>query len=309
MFDTPILLLIFNRPEQTQKVFDAIRLRQPKFFYIAADGPRPHHPADEKLTMQCRQIVSDVDWPCEIKTLFRASNLGCGAAPAEAISWFFDQVDEGIILEDDCLPSESFFDYCTALLQKYRNDQQIMAVCGTSYQPRPLDHYSYYFSKYIHVWGWASWKRAWQRYRFQLSEESMVTRKAVIDKMFANPRERRMWVHNMMLIENGLDAWDYQFMYWTWKNDGLAIIPWENMVSNIGFGTLATHTRNHQSEQANMPRHDIAVIKHPEKVKAHLKADRYERFHILIESPYTLYKNRLKSVIRRLFKLFRLEHG
>jgi hypothetical protein len=309
MFKTPVLLLIFNRPEQTRKVFDELRRQAPQYLYIAADGPRVRHPEDQALAAQCREIVSHVDWDCEVKTLFRSENLGCGAAPAGAITWFFDQVEEGIILEDDCLPNESFFRYCESLLERYRYDSRIMAICGTSYQSEPLDNHTYYFSRYVHVWGWASWKRAWASYSFNLAGEHEATREAVIRKTFTNGRERRMWVHNMQLIVNGLDAWDYQLMYWIWKNDGLAIVPWRNMVSNIGFGELATHTLNSSSAQANIARHDIIAVSHPLNVRLNKKADSYERYHILIPTALAHYKLRMHAVLRGLKRLLRFKNG
>lgn len=306
MRDTPVLLLIFNRPEQTRRVFEVIRRQAPKLLFIAADGPRPGNKKDPELVKECRQITTMIDWDCTVQTRFRESNLGCGAAPADAISWFFGQVDEGIILEDDCEPNDSFFDYCHAVLQKYRDDPSIMAVCGTSYQPKPLDQNSYYFSRYVHVWGWATWSRAWSKYNFDLSGEDVRTRQNVIDNTFFNPRERRLWAHNMRSIINGLDAWDYQWMYWIWKNNGLVIIPWKNMVSNIGFGELATHTLDADSPQANIHRHELSELIHPDKIGAHRGAERYERYHILIPSAYDYYKGRLTAIFKRIKRLLTL---
>ncbi|HEY8929504.1 MAG TPA: nucleotide-diphospho-sugar transferase [Mucilaginibacter sp.] len=304
MFNTPVLFLIFNRPGQTQHTFDAIRSQRPAQLFIAADGPR--HAADEPLTARCREIVSNVDWDCEVKTLFRTENLGCGAGPANAITWFFEQVEAGIILEDDCVPNKSFFSYCTELLEKFRNDPRIMVISGTSYQIRPLNNDTYYFSKYIHVWGWASWRRAWSRYSFSLADEDEQTRRMVIHQAFSNWRERRLWVYNMKIIVNGLDAWDYQLMYWLWKNDGLAVVPWKNMVSNIGFDEQATHTFDGRSFQANMPRHEIIHIKHPEKVNLHKNADRYERYHILIPPGYRYILQRIHAAAKRLARILKL---
>jgi hypothetical protein len=304
MLHTPVLLLIFNRPNTTAKVFWALREQRPKYLYIAADGPRPGNPADEKLCGDCMAIVAGIDWDCEVKTLFRTENLGCGAGPATAITWFFSQVDAGIILEDDCIPNTSFFRYCETLLVKYKDTPEVMMVCGTSYQPRPLNLDTYYFSKYPHAWGWASWKRAWQHYQFSLADESEGTRETVIKSTFSHARERKLWVHNLRHIINGLDAWDYQWMYWIWKNDGHCITPWKNMISNIGFGPQATHTFDPSSEQASMQQYEISALIHPEKIGINHKADKYERFNILIESDGKYFLKRCKAALKRIRRIF-----
>lgn len=305
MFQTPILFLIFNRPEQTKKVFEAIRKIKPKQLFIAADAPRKSHHEDVARCAQCKAIVAEVNWDCELKTLYRTENLGCGAGPATAITWFFEQVEQGIILEDDCLPNESFFTFCEEMLQKYQGVKEVMMVCGTSYQNRPFDNYSYYFSKYTHVWGWATWRRAWDKYNFKLNAEDELTRNQVINKTFKNKREQKLWAYNFKIIINGLDAWDYQWMYWIWKNNGLTIIPWKNLVSNIGFGEQATHTRDVDSKQAKMPRYALQDIIHPPKVKRNLPAERYERFQVLIPSNYRFYNQKLISGINKLLQIFK----
>jgi hypothetical protein len=303
MVNTPVLFLIFNRPETTQRVFNEIRRQQPKHLFIAADGPRDNQPNDAALCHQTRAIATNVDWDCEVKTLFRDQNLGCGAAPASAITWFFNQVDEGIILEDDCIPNTSFFTFCETLLEKYRNIPSVMMICGTSYQPQKRDAASYYFSSYPHAWGWATWKRAWANYNFSLSGESEETRAAVVKQSFALQRERQLWVRNFRLIINGLDAWDYQWMYWIWKNKGVCVVPWQNMISNIGFGSHATHTFDNASSQAAMKQHNIMQIIHPVHIAINKQADQYERFNILIEPNSAFYLKRIKAAANRIRRI------
>ena len=306
MFSTPVLFLIFNRPDTTRIVFEQIRKRKPEKLFIAADGPRTKHPPDKLLCARCIEIVSAVDWECEVKTLIRTQNMGCGAAPASAITWFFQQVTEGIILEDDCVPNDSFFDYAASLLQFYRENPEIMMICGTSYQPHPLNDDSFYFSRYPHVWGWATWRRAWERYNFDLSGESEAERAAVISKTFPNAREQKLWRDNMRMIINGLDAWDYQLMYWMWKNDAMCIVPWRNMISNIGFGKHATHTSDSGSAQSAMPQYDIKEIHFPQTIALNPDADRYERSHIFIDPAGVYLKKRLAAAFRRLKRIFGL---
>ncbi len=309
MLNTPVLFLIFNRPATTQKVFEQIRQQKPRQLFIAADGPRANKPDDLKLCQQTRAIASDIDWTCEVKTLFRDQNMGCGAAPANAITWFFNQVDEGIILEDDCIPNTSFFSFCETLLERYRNTPNVMMICGTSYQPKKLDTASYYFSAYPHAWGWATWKRAWANYNFSLDGESEETRTAIIKRSFTLRREHKLWIRNLEHIINGLDAWDYQWMYWIWKNNGVCIIPWLNMVSNIGFGSHATHTFDNASSQAAMRQHIIAQIIHPPHIAINKQADRYERFNILIEPSRIFYINRIKAAAKKIRRFFLENNG
>ena len=162
MFSTPILFMIFNRPDTTQQVFAKIRGQKPKFLFIAADGPRANHPADAELCQATRNVALNIDWECEVKTLFREENLGYGVAPAEAITWFFENVEQGIILEDDIDTDPSFFTFCEELLNYYKNDEQIMRISDSYFfaDLKPKDTVnSYYFSKQIHGWGWATWRR------------------------------------------------------------------------------------------------------------------------------------------------------
>ena len=167
--NTPVLFLIFNRPETTEIVFSVIRKAEPPRLYVAADGPRPDYPNDAESCEIVRAIATDVNWDCKVKTLFRDQNLGCKLAASKAIDWFFEQELEGIILEDDCLPDQSFFWFCQELLGKYRDDTRIMHIGGTNFQfGKERTKYSYYFSRYAHVWGWASWRRAWKFYDVEM---------------------------------------------------------------------------------------------------------------------------------------------
>ncbi|MBA4056200.1 MAG: nucleotide-diphospho-sugar transferase, partial [Marivirga sp.] len=161
--ETPVLLLIFNRPDTTRRVFEAIRKARPKRLFVAADGPRQHKPEDADRCAKARKIATDVDWECEVKTFFRDTNVGCGRGPSGGISWFFEHVDEGIILEDDCLPSPLFFRFCAELLERYRDDKRVMEIGGNTFMDEANrdKEYSYYFSSHNNIWGWATWKRAW----------------------------------------------------------------------------------------------------------------------------------------------------
>src|SRR5258708_3549575 len=172
-FNTPILFLIFNRPFPTRRVFAEIRKARPAKLFVAADGPRPDKPEDLETCRETREIIKDIDWPCEVQTLFRDKNLGCGVAVSGAITWFFQNVEQGIILEDDCLPDPSFFPFCTELLERYKDDERILLISGNFLQQKNkkfMVKASYYGTLIPHLWGWASWRRAWAKYDFNLTK-------------------------------------------------------------------------------------------------------------------------------------------
>lgn len=261
-FATPVLLLIFNRPDHTQKVFDQLRKLQPKFLFIGADGPRADNPADIELTRQCREIILQIDWPCEVKTLFRSENRGCGNGPAEAITWFFDHVPAGIILEDDVLPDMSFFSYCSQMLEMFYDDERIMHVSGCyfldNFLPKSQDQY--YFSKHVHVWGWATWKRAWGLYDYEIKDYSPIRSTGMLKKYYGK-KYYTLWEDAFNLIkQTNLDAWDYQWMFTLCQNNGVAINPTRNLTSNIGFDNQATHTKNSNSIFTTISRSSIPGI-------------------------------------------------
>lgn len=264
---TPILFLIFNRPDTTEKVFEAIRKAKPKHLFIAADGPRENKPGEKEKCEETRRITEKVDWPCEVERLYRKENLGCKLGVSSAITWFFDNVEEGIILEDDCLPDQSFFNFCSEMLKKYRYDTRVMHISGDNYQPeiRKEDD-SYYFSNYPNIWGWATWKRCWTKYSVDI--RGWNKSKKILNKF--NIIERAYWANNFDLVAyNKLDTWDYQWIFNIFKNNGLAVISGVNLVNNIGFRNDATHTKSN-------PRLNFATesIKLPLKMKNIIAVDK-----------------------------------
>lgn len=277
MFDTPILFLIFNRPEITQRVFEEIRKQKPKFLFIAADGPRQDNKQDlEKCQVTRNLVVKGIDWDCEVKTLFRDKNLGCGIAVSEAITWFFNNVEQGIILEDDCMPHFSFFGYCETLLEKYKNNENVYGISGNNFQNGLLrGDASYFFSNYSHIWGWASWKRAWKYYDFNLENLEGFEKSKIINKIDKRKTFKNYWIliFKKTAIKE-IDTWDYQWLFTIWYNRGIMIAPNVNLISNIGFGKQATHTTL-DSPFANMITQNIGKISHPKNTKINKKADRY----------------------------------
>lgn len=281
----PVLLLVFNRPDTTARVFEAIRAARPTRLYVAADGPRDNRPGELERCAEVRRIATAVDWPCEVKTLFRDRNLGSRQAVFEAVSWFFQCEPEGIILEDDTLPEPTFFNYCAELLEWYRNDDRVMAVCGGGYgDAECFQHSSYTFGRVFDPWGWASWRRAWQ-----INDGSFHG----LDKF---KRRLRLigptgfdcgayWLRMFNKTENGLfDAWDFPWMFSIFRAGGLVAFPATNLISNLGFRVDATHTlprangeKHHLAEMQNFP---LALpISHPQHVRRNVdfEVDFYTR--------------------------------
>jgi hypothetical protein len=253
----PVLFLIFNRPEPTREVFEAIRAYQPSRLYVAADGPRPEKGGEWTLCAETRSVLKGVDWDCKVETLFRDQNLGCGAAVSEAINWFFDQEEEGIILEDDCLPDPSFFSFCEEMLDRYRDQPEVGSVSGNNFLPRGLHmEQPYGFSKYVQIWGWATWRRFWKNYDFKLVGDWEEWEK-IVRRVNPVQNQANYWLQIFKTLRAGLiDTWDYQVMFSSWRHEYVHIFPSQNLVANLGYGTDATHT-NFQSPLAHLPRESI----------------------------------------------------
>ena len=277
MFETPVLYLIFNRVDTTSKVFARIKEIKPAYFYIAADGPRKEKEGEREQCEAVRKYVLDnIDWNCDVKTLFREQNLGCGKGVSSAITWFFENVEEGIILEDDCLPSISFFPFCSELLERYRNNDNVFVISGNNFQNKKRGKASYYFSAYGHVWGWASWRRAWNNYNFSLQDLKDDEFKKCLELFFHTKPEREYWYEIFCKMKyHPIDTWDYQWMIIHWINKGINILPNSNLITNIGFNEYATHTKHFINGISELDSFDISNLKHPEDIKINRKADLY----------------------------------
>jgi hypothetical protein len=262
--ETPVLFLIFNRPEPTARVFATIRAQRPQQLFIAADGARDDRPGEAELVRQTRELASQVDWPCEVRTLFRASNLGCGGAVSGAITWFFEHVAEGIILEDDCLPHPDFFPYCQTLLARYRHEPSVGTIAGTHFLPAALPcPQSHYASKYFQMWGWATWRRVWALYDFDLHGLTQGEWFALLDRTHPNPTEAGYWREVYKnLSARVVDTWDFQMFFSCWRAGLNHVMPGRNLISNIGYGLDATHT-NFTSPMANLPTQPLTVGPEP----------------------------------------------
>jgi hypothetical protein len=232
----PVLLLVFNRPEHTRRVMEVIRRARPSRLYVAADGPSSSN-HDVDLCEATRAIALDVDWPCDVMTLLRPENLGCRAAVSEGISWFFEHETEGIVLEDDCVPHETFFAYCQELLTTYRDDPRVMCISGSRLSPEAsAAEGSYSLARTVGIWGWASWRRAWDLYDLEMSSWPADRRGDLLRRI--NPDDRGFRTFWRTLFDQAwrgrIDTWDYQWVYACWRHGGLTAIPRRNLVQNIG---------------------------------------------------------------------------
>lgn len=271
--DTPIIFIIFNRPITTQKVFDEIKKIKPKYLYVIADGPRPNKPNEIKLCHQTRKIIEQVNWPCKIIKDYSKSNLGCKIRLSSGITNAFKSYDQAIILEDDCMPNNSFFKFCEEMLFKYKNIDDIMCITGDNFlfNKQSIITDSYYFSEYPNIWGWATWKRAWNKYDVKISSwptnKSNSKYPSNFNKMFD------------MVYENKIDTWDIQWLYSCLVNKGLTIVPSKNLVSNIGFGNNSTHT-TFKTIVADMKTEELSFpLNHPQHIIPNTSADKISRYH------------------------------
>lgn len=241
-----VLMLVFNRPDVTEQVFQAVRSARPPRLYIAADGPRPGRLQDQETTAQVREVIKQVDWPCEVHTRFLTVNLGCRDAVSSAIDWFFSKEEQGIVLEDDVLPSPAFFIYCDTMLERYKHDQRVFSVVGNNLVEPWYQHpQSHFFSNVFFVWGWASWRRAWKHYDVNIAQWPKT--KLQVGQPPYRPTQklhRAYWnlVFDLTYKQQIATCWDHQWTYTHWVQDALCVTPSRNLVQNIGFGTEATHT-------------------------------------------------------------------
>jgi hypothetical protein len=273
---TPVLFLIFNRPETTKKVFNEIKKAKPSQLFVAADGPRADKPGEKGKCEQARKIIEQIDWECEVKTLFRDKNLGCKLAVSSAIDWFFENVEEGIILEDDCLPAQSFFWFCQELIGKYREKSKIMHINGTNWQfGDKYGNNDYYFSKLSSVWGWATWKSAWKHYDVEMTLFPNFLKEKKIDRIFENNEIKTHFIKIFKKAFNDeVDTWDYQWYFARLLNRGISIFPNTNLVENIGFCDNSLHTKNLNDVRRFNQVHEIDFpLTHAKIITVNKKAD------------------------------------
>lgn len=300
-FQTPILLLVFNRPELTKRLLKSLEQVKPKNIFVVADGPRENNLQDFPLCQSVRDLFSNLNWECSVYRLFRDNNLGCAKSVSDGITWFFKHNEHGIILEDDCIANPSFFPFCETLLERYKTEKNIFHISGNNFQDGIMrGDGDYYYSIFNHLWGWATWKRAWEHFNFDINNEmtsefkKFVNNKKIID-YFSKQFE--------LVKESKLDSWGFRWTYACWENKALSVLPNQNLVSNIGFGPDATHTIQKDSSQSNLEAMTIHFpLNYPKEIKRSLNADIYtfQKVFQPKESLERKIKNRIRPFINRL---------
>jgi hypothetical protein len=264
---TPVALIIFNRPEVTRRVFEAVRKARPAKLLLIADGPRPSRPDDAENCRLTREIVTDVDWPCEVLTNFSETNIGCKRRVAGGLDWVFAEVEDAIILEDDCLPHPDFFPFCAEMLEKYRHDDRVFHISGNHFRTTgERNPESYYFSRYTFSWGWATWRRAWKYFDVDIKLWPVVRDGGWLRDFLGDAAAARRFTREFQAIYDGKvnTVWDFQWGLACWIHSGLAIRPHVNLISNIGFSDNATHTKDPDYPGANLPTAPMEFpLRHP----------------------------------------------
>jgi hypothetical protein len=272
----PVAFMIFNRPDLTERVFAEIARAKPDRLFVIADGPRAGVADDEEKCRAARAVIEKVDWPCEVSTNYSDVNLGCAHRPSSGLRWLFEQVDEAVILEDDCLPHPSFFRFCDELLERYRDDTRVMHVSGNQFLTKPPTSLSYLFSRYCLSWGWATWRRAFQYYDFNISLWPELRDTGWLVDNLRDAREVDHWrrifdrTHADVAAVN---TWDFQWVFACWAQSGLSVLPSVNLVSNIGFRSDATHTKEKSGHRANGNNELSFPLRHPAHMVRDLDAD------------------------------------
>jgi hypothetical protein len=299
---TPVTFIIFKRPDTTEKVFEVIRHIKPSKLFVIADGPRADYDGEAEKCESARAIIERVDWDCEVVKNYSDVNLGCAKRVSSGLDWVFSNVEETIILEDDCIPHPTFFQFCEELLKKYRYDTRIASITAQNAQMgRKRTNYSYYFSAYSHCWGWASWRRAWQSYDLNIKLWKEVQESNILNNILMDERAVSYWSRVFQSVYDNPAGitWDYQWTFACWMQGALSIIPHVNLVSNVGLGADSTNfTSGQEFSFMNMPTEAMGFpLLHPPFMVRNLEADKFIQKTVYGESTLQMVKQELKKVI------------
>ncbi len=276
----PIVFLIFNRPELTAKVFEAIRQVQPPLLFVVADGPRPDRANEASKCQQTRAVLNGVDWNCQVLTNYSEVNLGCAKRVSSGLNWVFEQVESAIILEDDCFPHPTFFRYCEELLEYYQHEERVMSIAGTNFQfGQKKTQYSYYYSGFHDCWGWATWRRAWQYFDFEMKLWPQLRDQGFLAQKLPHKRAVQYWTEEFQDTYDGrINSWFYRWLLSCWVQQGLGIRPQVNLVSNLGFSV--TDSSNTLVEASKVPYASMQIkeisfpLQHPPEIQQDYQADK-----------------------------------
>lgn len=301
----PVLILGFNRPHHLRRLIHHLRTIAPPVIYCAQDGPRENKPTDRELCAQVTAIWDEIDWKCEKHMLRRDKNAGCQLGVSSAISWFFSKEEAGIILEDDCIPDKSFFQFCSQLLTRYKQTPTIMHISGDNFCPNSLvpTESSYRFSHYPHCWGWATWRRAWEKFDVSLTSWPEKKKNGWLQQRFSSPIARFFWSRMFDGVYNKkIDSWAIAWVFSCWNENGIAVLPNKNLVRNIGFDMASTHTPDPHSPLANRTAYTLSFpLQHPGTIQVNSRCDGYDqRFVYEQRTPQQL----LSFALRKIQRLF-----
>lgn len=300
LFSTPILFVIFNRPDTTKLVFEAIRKIKPTKLYIVADGAREKKKGELNLCEDTRLVTENIDWECEVFRKYSDKNLGCKVNMSNGISWFFENEEQGIILEDDCLPDQSFFSYCQELLNKYKNVDKVKMISGNNFQfGRKYGEASYFFSNFPNIWGWATWRRAWRDYDIEMKSYPEFKKNKKIINIFRDKRIQKFMIKLFdRLYSNKMNTWAGRWAYAIYNSGGVSIAPNVNLVSNIGFGKNSTNTKKEDNISNNIPTEALGEIIHPNRIVVSEEADDFLFQKIFYKNIFEKIINRIKMYLK-----------
>lgn len=304
MYEIPILLVLYNRPFETHNLFQQLHELKPAKLYVAADGPIEQDQQDAANCFRARCVIMP-EWPCKVKNFHNDIHLGKSKMIYQAIKWFFENENEGVILFDDCMPHLDFFPYCQELLKRYRDDKRVFHIGGVNLRKhvkalkrkhKKHDDCSYYFSAYANTWGFATWKDRWEDFDMDISKLEGANFNQLVKQYTRRPKERQYWQRRFNLIKKTQEPiWDYQYNFHIWLNSGLAITPTTNLVTNVG---VRTKSSKHKVRRLIRKAYPILPLKHPETIALDNKADRFMFKQIYSRAFIKVFANWINDVIK-----------
>lgn len=303
--NVPVVFVVFNRPDTTAKVFEAIRKARPSTLFVISDAPRLEKAGEAEQCKAVRKIVDSVDWDCEVLKNYAEVNMGCAKRISSGLDWVFEHCQEAIILEDDCLPDPTFFPFCQTLLERYRHDDRVMSISGQNCQfGQSRTPYSYYFSRYSHCWGWATWQRAWQHFDFDMTLLPEVESRGLLRNILDDDAAVRLWRHILHSTASGqVSSWAFRWTFACWMHGGLSVISDENLISNIGFGNSSTNTANSKSKLSDLPTKALAFpLAHPPYVIRNAIADAFVQRHVYDRPWPRLLRKKVRRGVKKMLR-------
>ena len=300
MFNVPVVIIVFNRPDTTRKLLSTLKIIEPAKLFVIADAAREGVADESEKVKATRNLIEDIDWPCEISKNYADKNMGCMNRVSTGLDWVFGQVDRAIILEDDCVPVEDYFLFCEELLEMYSDDERIMSISGTRLSPEiDCQGTSYTFSRYGICWGWATWSRAWQLYDSELRAYKPIMKSGYLSFYLGGLRPSLYWQYILGRVYKGkINSWAYRWMFSHWVNDGKSIVPSKNLVTNIGVGNDATHTKDNNKFLGRKAYNLDKPLVHPENFIQDYKMDAWIENNFYSKSIVV----RIKWLLNKLFK-------